>query len=296
MGIFHNYISELKPLLVVAALISLFASCTGDRAASLASVVSAWEGREIVFPENPVFTIQGRDTVDFPFRDAPYKIVSYVDSMGCMSCKLHLSFWKGFIRLVDSISSGTVRTAFFLNARDMDEINLITKRSGFDYPVCFDKDDELNALNGFPSIMEYQTFLLDKENKVVLAGNPALSPDIRNRYLSILGENREESTRTTMADAGETDVYVGALHLGEKWAHRFVLRNTGQHDLIVDDLIPSCDCMEVTIDRQTIPPGESMEISVIYTPDEQGDFLRTVSVYCSVEGSPIELSMYGTVQ
>ena len=73
----------MNRLLYFAAFISLFASCTGDRAASLASVVSAWEGREIVFPENPVFTIQGRDTVDFPFRDAPYKIVSYVDSVGC---------------------------------------------------------------------------------------------------------------------------------------------------------------------------------------------------------------------
>ena len=37
---------------------------------SIARLVKEWNGKEIRFPEHPVFTILGKDTVDFSFRDA----------------------------------------------------------------------------------------------------------------------------------------------------------------------------------------------------------------------------------
>jgi hypothetical protein len=53
----------------------------------------------------------------------------------------------------------------------MKELRYLTRRDKFTYPVCFDEQDELNRLNRFPSDMTFQTFLLDKENKVVAIGN-----------------------------------------------------------------------------------------------------------------------------
>ena len=53
-------------------------------------LVQEWSGKEIKFPSRSVFTIQGKDTVDFDFEDADYKVVTYIDSVGCTSCKLNL--------------------------------------------------------------------------------------------------------------------------------------------------------------------------------------------------------------
>ena len=48
----------------------------------------------------------------------------------------------------------------------------LLKRDGFDCPICIDLDDQLNKLNKFPANMSFQTFLLDKGNKVAVLGNP----------------------------------------------------------------------------------------------------------------------------
>ena len=41
-------------------------------------LVNEWNGKEIKFPTRSVFTIQGKDTVDFEFKDADYKVVPMV--------------------------------------------------------------------------------------------------------------------------------------------------------------------------------------------------------------------------
>ena len=68
---------------------------------------------------------------------------------------------------------------FFFHPKDMKELRYLTRRDSFTYPVCFDEKDELNVLNRFPSDMTFQTFLLDKEHKVVSVGNPVHNPKVK---------------------------------------------------------------------------------------------------------------------
>ena len=53
----------------------LVASCGESEKERLSRLVSEWEGKEILFPTHSTFTIQGKDTVDFDFKDADYKVV-----------------------------------------------------------------------------------------------------------------------------------------------------------------------------------------------------------------------------
>lgn len=46
------------------------------------------------------------------------------------------------------------------------------KRDKFDIPVYIDSEDRFNRLNRFPSDPIFHTFLLDKDNKVAVIGNP----------------------------------------------------------------------------------------------------------------------------
>lgn len=49
-----------------------------------------WKGREILYPNDMHFFMQGRDTLNAD-SICMYKIITYIDSIGCMSCKLGLS-------------------------------------------------------------------------------------------------------------------------------------------------------------------------------------------------------------
>ena len=54
-----------------------------------------WKGREILYPNDMHFFMQGRDTLTAA-SICMYKIITYIDSIGCMSCKLGLSQGQDF--------------------------------------------------------------------------------------------------------------------------------------------------------------------------------------------------------
>lgn len=75
---------------LILFLLIVFSSCQNDEKQKMINLIKEWNGREILFPHSPIFTIQGEDTVDFFFRNAEYKMVSYFDPLRCISCKLQL--------------------------------------------------------------------------------------------------------------------------------------------------------------------------------------------------------------
>ena len=284
-----------RGLLAIIA-ISLFASCADDRSASVADIVSQWEGREILFPENSVFTIQGRDTVDFQFQDAPYKILTYVDSVGCMSCKLHLPIWEKYIHRIDSITEGKVPIVFYMHAKEYKELSFITQRDQFFHPICFDELDKLNQLNNFPSCIMYHTFLLNKENIILAIGNPILDFRIRDIYNKILNEG--DITKTfpkTSVNIDSSIINLGTTNKGQK-TYNFVLTNNGVSDLYIKEIIPSCDCMTVSYDDGPISQGNNTFINVSFNAGLKGEFNEMLSVYANIEDSPIELYITGSVE
>ena len=79
-------------------------SCQKNDRAKVESLVKEWNNKEIRFPDNPVFTRFVTDTVPYRIPKTDYKVVVFVDSVGCISCKLQLPKWKDlcmrWIRLV----------------------------------------------------------------------------------------------------------------------------------------------------------------------------------------------------
>ena len=158
----------MKVLFTILSLFCLLCSCKESEKEKIARLVREWDGKEISFPSHSVFTIQGKDTIDFSFADAEYKIVTYVDSVGCTSCKLQLPRWKEFMHEVDSLAQGKVPFVFYFHPKDVKELRYITRRDAFTYPVCLDEKDDFNALNRFPGEMTFiQT--LDCEKKFCMA-------------------------------------------------------------------------------------------------------------------------------
>ena len=278
--------------------IVLFTACSESREEAVYRLVKEWTGKEIKFPERSVFTVQGKDTVDFTYPNADYKVLVYVDSVGCTSCKLQLDRWKKVIKEMAEETGKDIPFLFFFHPKDMKELRYLTRRDAFTYPVCFDENDELNALNCFPSDMTFQTFLLNKDNKVVSIGNPVHNPKVKELYMKHITGSRSDSMDSpkTYVELLETEKDLGYLPLNEKREHVFKLVNTGNKPLVVYDVTTSCGCTKAEYGKELVRPGDTLDLKVIYNAEDKGRFRKNLSVYCNVEDSPLKLTVLGIVE
>ena len=273
----------------------MLASCQESKEEAMFRLVNEWNGKEIIFPSHSTFTVQGKDTVDFSFADADYKVLTYIDSVGCASCKLQLPRWKEWVHEVDSLTGGKVPFIFYFHPKDMKELRYLTRRDGFSYPVCFDEKDELNRLNRFPTEMTFQTFLLDRDNRVVAIGNPVHNPKVKDLYLSLMtGKETSKTTGTTTTVAvNQTTIDFGSFQKTEKQERSFVLTNTGNQLLVIQDVTTSCGCTKVEYSKEPVRPGASLELKVIYEAEKAEFFNKVITVYCNANNSPLRLTVKG---
>lgn len=276
----------------------LVSSCEESEKERLSRLVIEWEGKEILFPTHSTFTIQGKDTVDFQFQDAEYKVVTYVDSIGCTSCKLQLHRWKEFLSEVDSLTNGNVSFLFYFHPKDMKELRYFTRRDAFTHPVCFDEKDEFNQLNHFPSEMMFQTFLLDERNRVVALGNPVLNPNVKELYLNLIRGNGQTSSTNALTDVSIDNLVMdlGRFPMSEKQERSFVLTNIGNNLLVIQDITTSCGCTKVEYSKEPIRPGGTLKVKVIYEAEQKGYVNKSVKVYCNTKDSPVRLTVKGEAE
>ena len=276
----------------------LVSSCEESEKERLSRLVIEWEGKEILFPTHSTFSIQGKDTVDFQFQDAEYKVVTYVDSIGCTSCKLQLHRWKEFLSEVDSLTNGNVSFLFYFHPKDMKELRYLTRRDAFTHPVCFDEKDEFNQLNHFPSEMMFQTFLLDERNRVVALGNPVLNPNVKELYLNLIRGSVQTSSTNTFTEVSIDNVVMdlGRFPMSEKQESGFVLTNAGNNLLVIQDITTSCGCTKVEYSKEPIRPGGTLKVKVIYEAEQKGYVNKSVKVYCNTKDSPVRLTVKGEAE
>lgn len=275
----------------------LLLSCKETEKEKIARLVTEWQGKEIRFPADPVFTRYLTDTVDWQIPQSEYKVLVYVDSIGCTSCKLQLNKWKELITETDSISDETVPFLFFFHSKDNKEIQYLMKRDKFDHPVCIDKEDRLNGLNQFPSDMTFQTFLLDRDNKVVVLGNPVHNLAVKDLYLKQITKGSPSAVNQTIkttAKAEETEINLGSFDRSEKKTALFQIKNTGSSPLVLVDVATTCGCAVATFDKHPAQPGEILQVKVDYDAKDSGFFDETITVKSNTN-SWIKLKIKGQV-
>ena len=145
---YSSYCYMSKICMFSAILCLLLFSCQNRMQNKMNDLVGSWQHREVLFPQSSIFTLLGEDTVEIQMESS-YKVVSYLDSIGCISCKARLSRWKD---LIVNLKQENVPVFIFMNASNLKEIQLILKRENFNYPICIDEKDSLNKLNNFSSI------------------------------------------------------------------------------------------------------------------------------------------------
>ena len=287
----------MKKLLYISLLLSLLTACKENNKEKFALLVQEWQGKEIVFPQDMAFTRFVTEPVDYRIPDAEYKVLVYVDSVGCTSCKLQLPKWQELIAHVDSATNGNVPFIFVFQSKDDRELRYILKCDNFDRPVCIDRNNRFNSSNRFPQDITFQTFLLDKDNKVKVIGNPVHNLAVRDLYLKqITGMQYQEALPKTTLETDKAEYDLGTVKEGTTKKQTVTVRNTGTNVFKLKGFTTSCDCTEATCDWKELQPGESGTVTVSYEAEQPGDFYRTVEIYGNIPNNSLMVSFIGTVK
>lgn len=278
-------------------LIFTFFSCRENKKDQMIHLVNEWQGKEIIFPENLILTRYLTDTVDCKMLQSDYKILMYVDSIGCTSCKLQLPKWKELMTSFNSLDSNKVSLLFCFQVKSKDELQYLLQRDTFNYPICLDDNDKLYQLNKFPTDITFQTFLLDKNNKVIIVGNPIHNSYIKDLYLNqIVGKSDSEyGLVKTSAQVSQNELYWENVDKLKIKTAILNIKNTGEFPLVIVDVTTTCSCISTTYEEKIAKPGEFLRVEVKMTPKDTGFFDEVLMIRCNTT-SPVKVKIKGNVR
>ena len=90
----------------------------------------------------------------------------------------------------------------------------------------------------------------------------------------------------------------GVVEPEDRPQHRFTFRNTGQADLVISEIKPSCGCTAALLSAETIKPGGYGKIEVSLNPQgRRGKQQLTVSVHSNAKDqSVVDLTLQGKIK
>ncbi|MCL1974074.1 MAG: hypothetical protein FWG54_04565 [Bacteroidetes bacterium] len=146
-------------------------------------------GQEIILSSDWKAMYKGRDTVLTDFREIDVKMVIFNDSLLCGSCQAGRMFeWNDIVAYADSSSQKFfIIYLFSPRKEDINRLNISLKANKFNYPIFIDINSSFIKQNPhLPKNQQLHTFLLDKNNKVVLVGSPLFNPALWELYKSTI--------------------------------------------------------------------------------------------------------------
>ena len=199
-----------QPLFCILFVVFFAYSCENNKERRGAlKIIKQWTGKEISFPSDLYCTSMGKDTTCIDLSNDNYKIVLYVDSKGCKSCHINLTEWKKIMQESDSVFIRKPEFVFIFQPEQKDEklLQSFLRQNGFSHPVFIDKNNEIYKLNKFSSKRDYQCFLLDKDNKVIMIGNPANVSGIWQLFKKVI-MGKEDIVLTSSRNKIFSKIYV----------------------------------------------------------------------------------------
>ncbi len=285
----------MKYFLYITLTLFLF-SCRGNenKESHERALVENWIGKEIIIPKELHFSSFMEDsTVEIPISN--YKIVTYVDSVGCLGCKLGLKGWKNFILELKNMELN-VPILFYIHPLDMRTLKAVLLYENFQYPICVDKSNVFAKKNNLTSTQQINTFLTNQKNEIIAIGNPIQNRNIKRLYMKILqGQEvyRNNTTPDTEIEIDNKCIELGTFDWQQKKIATFNIKNIGKEYLELYNVVSSCSCTTVEYPAKSIAPGKTATLTVTYRAEQPEVFLREISVYCNAAASPLQLEITG---
>lgn len=278
--------------IVVFALVAISCSQSVDEHKD---IVNQMSGMQIVFPTDLTYQV-GNTRIDLNPSEADFKIIVYIDSAGCTTCKMRMTLWNEIISEYKALTSQYIELLMILNTHPTEEYFEVIKDREFNQPVCFDPENSFAAHNSLPDNSKYHSFLLNSNDSIIAIGNPAENPKIRELYKKIItSDERFVNPPKTLCENNSRT--IGVVYNGLTYRQKFILKNEIDSLLTVQDIIPSCECLHISVSSDSIISGDEVLITVRYTPQAapSGSFSQYLDVYFNERELPERLYIHGYV-
>jgi len=167
--------------------VSLLGSCSNER---FVKDVEKFINQQITFSFNEWDVVwNGKDTSLSDITKVPVKLVVWYDSLICNSCQLNRMYnWYDITDYADSMSQWfSVVFLFTPKKEDTNKVHSKLLTEKFDYPVFTDLNAIFYERNPIiPKNKQLHSFLLDKNNRIVLVGSPLYNPELWALYKRII--------------------------------------------------------------------------------------------------------------
>jgi hypothetical protein len=161
----------------------LLVSCKSYR---LAKQIKSLMGQEIVMPQDMRLTpSEADDSLMIDIQGKSAHLIVYVDSVECSSCKVgNLPQYSDIVNFCEQLN-GKCEPVFIFSPReqDVEKLRYRIDISEIDYNIVIDSTRSFPKANPhIPADNRLHTFLLDKNGKVVLVGDPSHNPELWELY------------------------------------------------------------------------------------------------------------------
>ncbi|MDE5560566.1 MAG: hypothetical protein K2J00_02000 [Bacteroidaceae bacterium] len=117
--------------------------------------------------------------------DSAYKLVIYIDSASCSPCFVsHMYDYEETVAELDSVG---IRTVFIFEPQKEKEedVKTLLDRQAYPFLSVVVRNGSFSSANPhLPSSSLLHSFLLNKENKVIVVGNPARNDKVKELMLN----------------------------------------------------------------------------------------------------------------
>ena len=94
----------------------------------------------------------------------------------------------------------------------------------------------------------------------------------------IFGINCNQEEKRPYLIAEPRKVELGTINMDTTYAIRYVIKNTGDTDLLIDTATASCDCTIPTIGKRKLQPGDTTLLLVNFRPPDTGYFDKRIVI------------------
>lgn len=96
-------------------------------------------------------------------------------------------------------------------------------------------------------------------------------------------------------DIAETTHNFGKIPQGIPVKHQFVVKNTGDEPLLINNVQKVCGCTVTEWTKKPIMPGETGTVTAQYNAARMGRFKKPITVLSNATNSPMKLYFEGEV-
>lgn len=235
-----------------------------------------------------------------------YRLIVLFDSTVCNACGYNsLYLWNEIIQYGEN-NPDKLQCFFIFSPSEEEMENMKVLESSGIYDICVDISGLFSDNNpDYVNNPAFNTFLINKQGKPVLMGNPIFNNSLYKLYSKTLGmESTSDSdfldNLLLASDSSlsfDREIYhIGHIIQGETVDVSLIATNNTSEDIMITNVESDCKCLSVdSLAHKIIPAGKSTGLAVQFSASYPGDFFHILSIYNSYSGLSSQIAIRGTV-